>query len=363
MRVLIFANYFHPKKGGLETYVMKTCEGLDIAGHDVHVVTAKVPKSRTKEVVRGITVHRLPTWHLLSGQYPVPKPKALNEWLCKQKKFDIVITHTRFFMISFFGARYARTNRIPHIHVEHGTIRPKSRWWAKPIPWIFDKTLGRYVIKHATVVAGVSKAAERFVKTIYKRKTITLYNCVDTSLFKKTKARKRWKGQIITFVGRLIEAKGVQDLIKATEDIKNVTVLVVGSGNYEGKLKRMARQKVKFLGQKDKEGIKDILSVTDIFVNPSWAEGLPTSVLEAGAMGVPVIATDVGGTREIIDSGKSGYLVKPRNVSQLKRRIKEILGSPIDAKTMGSVLQQKVKNTFDWKVTQQKLIDLVAKLG
>ena len=137
-------------------------------------------------------------------------------------------------------------------------------------------------------------------------------NGVDTSIFKKKKTDlKKRLGipsdyKIITYVGRLIYAKGVQDLISVFPKIKEkcpkTKLLIVGEGDYRGELEKLGNKDkdILFLGQRD--DIVDILNITDVFVNPSYSEGLPTTVLEAAAVGVPIVATDVGGTREIISN-------------------------------------------------------------
>ncbi len=361
MKVLVFTSFFWPHKGGVENYVYETCRRLLGEDHKINIVTAQLPGTKQHENYKGFNVYRFPSWVFLNGTYPVPKPGIFKR-LEKFKDVDVVISHTRFYPLSAVAARFAKKNKIPHLHIEHGTIHPKTNWLIRPLASLYDHTLGLYVIKSASRVAGVSKAAELFVKHICARETSILYNCVDTNFFRKVPAKKKWKGKIITFVGRLIQAKGVQDLLEATKDIRNITVLVVGSGNFEKQLKHLARNKVKFLGEKNPEEIREVLSATDIFVNPSYAEGLPTSVLEAGSMGLPVIATDVGGTSEIIDENKNGFLVKPNDVYSLKKKIKLILNNPAKSRLMGEALQKKIQTTFDWNVTGEKLKELIKEL-
>jgi glycosyltransferase involved in cell wall biosynthesis len=98
--------------------------------------------------------------------------------------------------------------------------------------------------------------------------------------------------------------------------------------------------------------VRDVLSQSDILVNPSYGEGLPTAVLEAGAMGLAVVATDVGGTKEIIDDGRNGFLVEAGDVKALRSKISALVRNSKLRAGFGSALQKKVRESFDWdKIT------------
>ena len=137
-------------------------------------------------------------------------------------------------------------------------------------------------------------------------------------------------------------------------------VIVIGSGNYDNKLRSISKNAI-FLGQKNSDEIIKYLSIADIFVNPSYAEGLPTSVLEAGSLGVPIIATDVGGTREIIDDEKNGFLIKPKDVDGLKTKIRLLLNNPSVSNKFSLNIRKKIIKEFDWKKTRLVLEKILGK--
>lgn len=157
---------------------------------------------------------------------------------------------------------------------------------------------------------------------------------------------------IITFVGRLIEAKGVQDLIKTFNTLAypNLELWIVGDGNYRQELVKLANNnpKIVFYGEQSHDNAIDILKQSDIFVNPSYSEGLPTSVMEAASVGLPIIATDVGGTNEIIEHDKSGLLIIPRDIQGLSYAISLLLDFPNIADKLGKEAQKTVKEKFNW---------------
>ncbi len=122
----------------------------------------------------------------------------------------------------------------------------------------------------------------------------------------------------LIFAGRTIYGKGIQDLLVAFSKIKQQgpRLTIVGDGPYKTHLKKPAhslhvQDRIIFPGEKAREDVLRLLSESDIFMNPSYSEGLPISILEAGAVGLPVIATDVGGTKEIIIPHQTGLLIPP----------------------------------------------------
>jgi glycosyltransferase involved in cell wall biosynthesis len=163
----------------------------------------------------------------------------------------------------------------------------------------------------------------------------------------------------IIFVGRLIYAKGIQDLIEAYKDLRarayDIHLSIVGDGAYAKELETMGQgYGVGFAGELDHAGVMAMLRMSDIFVNPSYSEGLPTSVMEAASVGLPIIASDVGGTNEIITDDESGLLYKAGDVSQLTRMLRYLLDNPDRRKTFGERAKATVAEKFDWdKITDQ----------
>ncbi|RMD57818.1 glycosyltransferase family 1 protein [Candidatus Woesearchaeota archaeon] len=358
MRFLVFSHYFWPYAGGLEKYVLETSARLVERGHEVVVVTASLPDLPSRSRIRRVNVLRVPCWHLFGKTFAIPKPRAWS--LLRGMSPDVVITHTRFVPASFLGAIFAKRFRIPRIHIEHGATHTGKKPFIYSVNILYDHTIGWFVLKSADVIAAVSDAARAFVKHLCGRGSVLLHNAINTSFFHPVRAKKPVKGDMILFIGRLIEAKGVQDLFEAARGI-DATVVIAGSGNYERELARIAPDNVVFLGEVNEKQVRSLLSCADVFVNPSYAEGLPTSVLEAGAMGVPTIATDVGGTREIIDDGVNGYLVPKGDVEALRDRIVRVLKNKRKAKMMAARLRSKVVKRFDWESTVEKLERLAQK--
>ncbi len=344
MKVAVFSTFFLPHRGGVELYTWQTAKRLVAEGHEVTVITCRLKGMKEKETIDGIHVVRLPCAVPIKDMFAVPL--ALYVPIC-----DVIVTHTRFYPLTWMAGLIAKVTGRRWVHIEHGTKQVK---YENPIVYLIakvaDMTCGRLVMRKAKVL-GVSSASAQFAKSLGAKKVDVVYNGTDCSFFDGRK--KAHKGFNVAFVGRLVEEKGVQDLLKATKNLK-VNVTIVGSGSYESELKKYTH--AKFVGSKDSAGVRKVLSESDILVNPSYAEGLPTAVLEAGAMGLAVIATDVGGTKEIIDDKNNGSLVQPRDVKMLRTKIEQLMHDDTLRERFGKELQKKVRKTFDWDVISKKFI-------
>jgi glycosyltransferase involved in cell wall biosynthesis len=340
--ILIFAGYFYPHVGGYEKSILGLSRILVDKGYSVDIITCNTEKASNYEELDRITIYRLQAWNLLNGTYPVPKffGNGSIRRAIMLRHYDVIITQTRFFTTSLLGIIWARLKGIPVIHVEHGTVHTVlSSRLLGIIGKIYDHVLGTLVVKLAQVNVGGSVAACEFARHLGARNTLVIHNGVDPNVFQKRPSECRQKfgfsdsDIIVTFVGRLIYAKGAQDLIRAfsniTESELKMRLIIVGDGPYRNELEQLISQNGKkadiiMVGQKDQEQLVDILSITDIFVNPSYSEGFPTSVLEAASIGIPVIATDVGGTKEIITDNNTGILVQAGNVNQLENKLHDL---------------------------------------
>lgn len=204
--------------------------------------------------------------------------------------------------------------------------------------------LNRYLNKRTDAIITVSNALKKAIideENVDLKKISLIYNCVDLSMYEDNPSldlRKEYKLEpdtlLIGCISRLIPSKGVQDLIKALEILKGrvkVFAFVAGDGPYLNCLLDMVNdanlENIQFLGFRN--DIKDFLRNMDIFVLPSHSEGFGISVAEAMALGVPVIATNVGGIHEMIKNNENGLTINPRSPKDLADAI-EILAKDVD---------------------------------
>ena len=370
-RILVFAGFFYPHIGGSVQVIHELSKRLVKRGCEIDIITCNVENVLSYEELDGIRIYRLPSWNVLGGTYPIPKPTLTTFrtlWRRLKGPHDMVFTFTRFFITSFMGFTISKLKKKSLIHTELGSRHSVvSNKMVDLISKTYDHTIGSLIVRSAWKNIGNSNATCDFIRHLGANETIVIHNGIDTNIFRKKNTNLREKlsledSVVITFVGRLIYAKGVHDLISVFADIErevnNVKLLIVSDGPYRQELERLAektcKKKILFLGRKTREEIVEILSITDIFVNPSYSEGLPTSVLEAAAIGLPIVATDVGGTSEIVENYKTGLIVPPGDIKLLKEKIFELIKDKNSRENLGENAHKVIKEKFDWNIITKK---------
>jgi len=170
-------------------------------------------------------------------------------------------------------------------------------------------------------------------------------NGIDTDVFHprdrqamRSKLGVPADARLITYVGRFVEAKGMRELLQAFQALAaqdpRVRLALVGDGVMREELAGLVQAtglggRVTMTGGLEPAQVAEWICASDLLTLPSWSEGYPNVVVEALACGVPVVATDVGGTREIIDDSK-GLLIPPRDERVLAQALSQALSHPWD---------------------------------
>lgn len=155
------------------------------------------------------------------------------------------------------------------------------------------------------------------------------------------------------FIGRIMQEKGIDELFDAAKKIKreydNVEFDVVGmyEDNYEETVNRLVDDEIiNFYGYQ--QDVKPFVKQSHCFVLPSWHEGMANTNLECGAMGRPIITSNIHGCLEAVVDGKTGYLVEKKNANDLYEKIKRFIELPYDEKVkMGQASHNHIAEVFD----------------
>jgi glycosyltransferase involved in cell wall biosynthesis len=176
-------------------------------------------------------------------------------------------------------------------------------------------------------------------------------------------------GQRLLFVGRLAAVKGVPVLLTAFAGLRRAfpgaSLTLIGDGPERARLAAEAARlgltgAVTFAGTRAQDEVAAALAQTDIFVLPSFAEGVPVVLMEAMASRLPVVATAIAGVPELVEHGVAGLLVPPGDALALEQALKRLLGDPGLRQRMGAAGRAAVVAGFDGATEAAKLAALLA---
>ena len=219
-----------------------------------------------------------------------------------------------------------------------------------------QKKLISWMFNHATELIVLSEQWEKFVQGVCTNRNIKiLYNGALPEQFKSYDYDSNTIN--ILFMGELGTRKGTYDLINAYipiyEEFPNANLILGGDGEVE-KTRKMAKQvgiddRVKLKGWLSGQDKIDAFENADIYVLPSYNEGLPVSILEAMAAGLPIISTPVGGISEAVLHGTNGYLVDPGDIESLSGSLAQLCRDRSLRDIMGNESLRLINNKFHLK--------------
>ncbi len=161
---------------------------------------------------------------------------------------------------------------------------------------------------------------------------------------------------VVLMIARVIRDKGVEEFIKAAEILKDKALFLYAGDIDKGNKNAFSPdwKNVKYLGfRKD---IKDLISICDIFVLPSYREGVPRTLLEAASMGKAIVTTDTPGCREVVEDGFNGFLVSPKDSMTLASKIEKLIKNNKLRERFGYNSREKALKEFDVKIVVNKYI-------
>lgn len=384
MKILVFSPFYPPHIGGLESHADEFNRHLAKRGVEITVFTPRLPVDSLEEEIAHETVRiiRFPAWEPMHN-YPLPKyaPFFLTPTFLRMlpalwdERPDVVISRTRFFATSLLALAYAKWHHVPLLHIEHGSDYAAFNGKFKTLLGkYYDHTFGWIVLRFADRVIANSNASAAFVKRLSGCDATVIYRGVDTGKILATEPdedvlKEKGGKAAIVYVGRLIDGKGVADLLVALEalDRDDFICHIVGDGPERTRLEAMAKcpkldGKVRFFGHREHGEAIAIMKAGDIVVNPSYGEGLPTSVTEAALAGKAIIATAVGGTPEIINGKDDGYLIPPKNDGILAEKIGYLLDHPEVRERFGKNAHDEVIEKFSWDHAADRYLEVFAEL-
>lgn len=335
---------------------------------DVKLVTSFSEKNQEISKDEGVELKSID----MTRQITIIKDlKALIELYkyFKNQKPDIVYTFTP--KAGLLGMMASFLSRVP-VRIHNIVGMPLMEATGKK--FILLKFIERLTYFFSTNLFCNSFGLKKFINENLTKKDVKVIaqgsiNGVDTEFFKNTKTldeqeliRDKFKIDkkdfVITFVGRIVKDKGINELIEAfvnlSKKYNNLKLLLVG--DYEEHLNPIKNENKILIDSLDsiitvgfQNDIRDFLSITDLFVLPSYREGLPNSLIEAGSFGIPLLATNINGCNEIIDDGITGILVEKKSAKKLEEAIDKLL----EDKELYNSIKLKVRDRIIEKYEQK----------
>jgi glycosyltransferase involved in cell wall biosynthesis len=375
MDILIINSEYPPIGGGASHASRNIAEMMVSRGHTVRIITARHRDLPAKEILGGVEIHRVFTAKRKIDRSG-PFEQGLFMLTGSLKAIQLCRTICPDAALAFFGipggavARVLHlTKRIPYIVSLRGGDVPGFRPYDFGAYHFLMAPLIRSVWKHASGVVANSHGLKLLATRFYPAIPVDIIpNGVQANLYQP--AQPGGKNRLL-FASRLTHQKGLDILLKALATLQPLEwhLTIAGDGPRRADWESLShslglQQRVDFVGWVDDEQLRKNYDAADIFVLPSRHEGMPNVVLEAMACGLPVIATGIAGSEELVVDGQTGFLVPVDDPSALAAALKTLLTDPRRVQSMGQAGRERVVASYTWEaVTDSYLSRLEKKAG
>lgn len=385
LRICIVSALFHPNTGGpgRQSYIM--AEKLIQKGVEVTVITRKLDIDIPR--LNGVKTYFVRTAR--PERYSLSELSVLNIFIAASFSIGVMIRlflmRKRFDIAHFYGASLPLLACLPLLKILGKKVVVKTTGGkggreAGGLNGFFLKPLLVTIFKYTDVFIAISDAIHlRLLDEGYaENKIIKIPNGVDVNSFypylsKKKEELKKQYGlldrKVLVYSGWLIERKGLDTLLEAMKLIvkerKETYLLLLGEGPLGERLKDKAASlgisnNVRFTGNVC--NVLEFLNMADLFVFPPYWEGMPNSLLESMACGLPVIASRIEGIVDIIEDGKSGILFDRGDVSGLVAGTLRLLGDYKLSERLGAKARKRIEEVFSIDRVADEYIALYKKL-
>lgn len=370
LRVAMLIQAYHPHVGGAERQLMALVPLLQARDVEVHILTRRYSGLQSFEVIGGAPVHRL----------PIPGPKAmasLSFTLCALPLLARLrphVIHAHELLSPTTTAIAAK--RFLHVPVvakvlRGGILGDLAKLQGKPFGQKRLATFRQQVDGFITISREIDE--ELAAVGIPQTKRPFIPNGVDMDRFTPVSSQVKQalraelglpQGLIALFTGRLAAEKRVEQLINIWPAVRSAhpkaTLLLLGTGEEESKLRQIAGEGIRFMGRI--ENVVPYLQAADLFILPSATEGLSNALLEALAVGLPAIASRVGGAPDIIEHDQTGWLIPPDQPESLYEAVSLLLADSKRRTLFGQKGRERIRRDYSLTVTAERLHQLYHRL-
>jgi phosphatidylinositol alpha-mannosyltransferase len=361
MRICVVSDAYYPYPSGVTEYAYNLSKSLREKGHSVTILTLHYPSEEKREGVTRVGRVIFVPMNGTLATVPLLNPIIVRSFF-DRNIFDVVHLNGPFFPdISHWALKYSHAPCVATFHTTgFSKVTFGARYYRKVFP--FYKRLKARI--------GVSTVAVDFIKPYIPGQYLIVPNGVDMSRFRPTGRKYEdisgLKGKKVLFLGRLDERKGLGQLLPAFRLLQNemdVHLVIAGTGQrkatYESYVKEhRLTEYVHFLGFIPNEDIPSIYRSCDIYCSPALGgETFGIVLIEAMASGVPVIASNINGYRQVIEDGKNGLLFDPHSPEDIKERMLSVLS---DSNLRNKLIKQGLGSVkqYEWKRVSERIVEI-----
>lgn len=358
-----------------EKLLLPQCKYLNQQGYNISFVFSPDNNAKNRLNQIGFDVKEI----YMSRSISFTDIISLIKLICYLRKERPTLVHTHTSKAGIIGRLAGRLAKIPLVvHTVHGF--PFMKGQNKFIYWLYV-TIERWAGKFADELLSQSqediedavrlKICSRNGYPVYIGNGVSLSHFDLDSLNDRQQIRHKLgilNEVVITIVARQNFEKGYFELVKALGMIKDHdwTALFIGEDEGAGEQIKLClnqegiANRVRVLG--NRSDIAHLLAASDIYVLPSYREGLPRSLIEAQAMQLPAIVTNIRGCREIIQDGINGLLVPIHDSNALAKALLCLIDNPDKRKVMGQAGRKIMENKFDERIVFTRIYEVYQKL-
>jgi glycosyltransferase involved in cell wall biosynthesis len=362
--MIVIDGYF-PSLGGAEMQAGSLARVLADLGHEVKIVSPRLdPSMAGSEIHEGIPVERISYPRIRYVGAIILCLKFAWKLLRERNRFDAIHVHMAKNLATVAGFVRPVLDSCVVVKISgawefSGGILDQEKM-RKPLYRIMN-----FFIKRSDYIQSISQFTNKMLveRGYPENKICMIPNGVDLSRFsiQDRLSEPHESSTIVVFTGRITPVKGVDVLIDAWDRLTNkrdALLLIAGDGPAREELEKSVHRmglsgSVQFLGMVN--DMPDLLRRADIYVQPSRQEGLPNSVLEAMAVGLPIVATRISGNEDLVEDGENGLLVPPQDPEKLAIALGELISDRGRRQRMGACSRKVVEKKYAFPVVADLL--------
>ncbi len=364
MNIARVCSFFPPVEGGLEILVYEETKELVKLGNKVTVFTSDALRegriAKKEEIVNKVKVYRLPTWCRFS-YFTLVFPGVW--WKALTASYDVmhVSSYRQPHNLCILIAKLRGKKAILAMHWPEYPKELRSSWINKIIP-VFDKTLGKWIVKAADKIIVHTQAEKEWVmKKFGRKKAIEVVPGGISKDYLKRRYplafRKKYqiKGSMVLYVGRIHKSKGVHKIVEIASKFPETTFVIVGDGperkDLENVIKAKKIKNIKMIGRVSEEEKIQAYAACDVFLHPAEFECFGITLVEAMAQGKPTLGSNVGGIPSVVGSPLLTF--NKDDMIDLEKKLRNLLENKKLREEIGKQARKKAEAMTWDKIAQQ----------